>query len=179
MSSKNKGNEELEPTGDNVEQIREILFGGHIRAFDERFELVETRLARENSTLKKAMEKRLEELERLLADYREQASDQLGEESSNRDLALNKIELAMASARMDAENSMAQMQDHFDAEVKTLRSELAAAQKASEKALDNLQKEQTRRADKLDEDKVDRLKLAKFLNDMAEQIQPAKPRSGK
>ena len=179
MSSKNKETEELEPTGDNVEQIREILFGGHIRAFDERFELVEDRLAKENASLKKVLEKRLEELERLLADSREQANDQLGAESSNRDLALNKIELALASARMDAENRMAQLQDNMDAEVKALRSEINAAQKASATALESLQKAQTKRADKLDEDKVDRLQLAKFLNDMADRIQPAKARSGK
>ena len=179
MSSKQKDTNKLNPADGNVEQIREILFGGHIRAFDERFDLVEARLSKENTTLQKALEKRLLELEGMLKEYREEAGDQLGSESSNRDLALNKIELALASARMDADNQMAQMQDDFREDVKALRSELNAAQKALVSALNKAEKAQDKRAEKLDQDKVNRKELSKFLSEMAEKIQPAKKIQGK
>jgi len=179
MTTKPKTTNKLDPAGDNVEQIREILFGGHIRAFDERFDLVESRLAKENATLKKTLEKRLAELERMLGEYREEASDQLGAETSNRDLALNKIELALASARMDAENQMAQLQDKLDAEIGALRSELSAAQKELSTALSRTEKAQDRRSNKLDEAKVDRKELSKFFSDIAQKIQPAKAKQGK
>ena len=179
MSSKQKDLNKLNPADGNVEQIREILFGGHIRAFDERFDLVEARLSKENATLQKALEKRLVELEGMLKEYREEAGDQLGAESSNRDLALNKIELALASARMDADNQMAQLQDEIREQVKTLRSELNAAQKELSSALNKADKAQDRRSEKLDKDKVDRKELSKFLSDMAEKIQPTKKAQSK
>lgn len=178
MSDKNKDAEKTNPESGNVEQIREILFGGHIRAFDERFELVESRLSRESATLQKTIEKRLAELERMLAEYRENASDQLGAESNNRDIALNKVELAIASTRMDAENQMAQLQDHFSSEIAATRAELQAVHKELSKALEKADKAQDKRAEKLEFDKVDRKELAKFLSDMAQKIQPVKNKQG-
>jgi hypothetical protein len=174
MSTKQKDTDQLDPTGGNVEQIREILFGGHIRAFDERFDLVEAHLAKESDNLRKAIEKRVLELERLLGEFREEASDSLNSESSNRDLALNKIELAMAAARMDAENQMADMQDRFNSEMKAVRAELKAAHKELSAVQAKSEKEQNKRADKLDTDKVARKDLAAFFSDMAGKISPAK-----
>ena len=135
MSTKQKDTDQLDPTGGNVDQIREILFGGHMRAFDERFDLIEAHLAKESEALRKAIEKRVLELERLLGEFREEANDQLNSETSNRDLAINKMELAMAAARMDAENQMATMQDHFKSEMTAVRSELNAAHKELSTAL--------------------------------------------
>ena len=178
MSDKNKDTEITNPESGNVEQIREILFGGHIRAFDERFELVESRLSRESATLQKNIEIRLAELDRMLAEVRENASDQLGAESNNRDIALNKIELAIASTRMDAENQMAQLQDNFNSEIKATRSELNAVHKELSKALEKADKAQDKRSEKLEFDKVDRKELAKFLSDMAQKIQPDKNKQG-
>ena len=96
----------------NVDQIREILFGGHLRAFDERFELVESRLAKETDALRKATEKKIEDLARLAGEIREEAGDLLATETNNRDLALNKFELAMGAFRADAENQMAAIESH-------------------------------------------------------------------
>jgi hypothetical protein len=179
MSTKQKDTDQLDPTGGNVEQIREILFGGHIRAFDERFDLVEAHLAKESDALRKAIEKRVLELERLLGDFREESSDQVSKESSSRDLALNKIELAMASARMDAENQMAEMQDNFKHEIKAVRSELKAASKELSAALSHFEKASDKRAAKLEEDKVNRKDLSGFLTDLASKLQPSKARKGK
>jgi chromosome segregation ATPase len=190
MSTKQKDTDQLDPTGGNVEQIREILFGGHIRAFDERFDLVEARLSKESNNLRKALEKRVLELERLLGDFREEAGDQLNAESSSRDLALNKVELAMASARMDAENQMAEMQDRHNADLKTLKAdqnaamkalgaELKAAHKELTTAINKNERTQERRSEKLDHDKVTRKDLSNFLTDVAKKLQPAKPRQSK
>jgi F0F1-type ATP synthase membrane subunit b/b' len=179
MSTKSKAADNLDPTSGNVEQIREILFGGHIRAFDERFDLVESRLAKESATLQKALERRVRELEQKLEEFRDQASDQLGAESNSKDLALNKIELALASARMDAENQMAQLQDNFNTEIKAVRSELKAAHKELSTALSRAEKTQDKRADKLEADKVARSDLSKFFTEIAQKIKPGPARKGK
>ena len=41
MATKKEDTEEIQPTPDNVDQIREILFGNQIRAVDDRFGKVE------------------------------------------------------------------------------------------------------------------------------------------
>lgn len=179
MSTKQKESEKLDPSGGNVEQIREILFGGHIRAFDERFDLVEARLSKESDALRKALEKRVLELERLLGEYRDEANDQLSSESSSRDLALNKVELAIASARMDSENQLAELQGRFTAEIKAVRSELATVHKELATALSRTDTAHNKRADKLEDDKVNRKDLSRLFTDIAQKIQPAKTKQGK
>ena len=178
MPDKPKDSEQME-VGDNVEQIREILFGGHIRAFDERFGLVEDRLSKESRSLRKAIEKRVEDLERLLSDFREEATDQLGTEASNRDLALNKLELALSQARVDAENQMALMEDRFAAELKEIRADLKAMHKELSSALTKADRAQVRRVDKLDADKVTRKDLSTLFTELAKNINPVKPGRGK
>ena len=53
MPKKKEDPVQAQPPGDNVDQIRELLFGTHIRAVDERFDVVEERLARESDSLRK------------------------------------------------------------------------------------------------------------------------------
>ena len=179
MSTKQKDTDKLDPAGGNVEQIREILFGGHIRAFDDRFELVESRLAKESKALRKAIEKRVLELERLLGEFRDEASDQLKTEIGNRELALNKIELAMAQARMDAEKQMSEMQDRFSSRIKSARAALRSLHKELSSALSSSEKAQERRSDKLTDDKVNRKDLSKFFSDIANRLQPTKAKPSK
>jgi hypothetical protein len=174
MSTKQKGTEQLDPSGGNVEQIREILFGGHIRAFDERFEIVESRLAKESESLRKAIEKRVLELERLLAEYRDEAEERLGGETSNRDLALNKVELALAQARMDAENRMAALEERFAGELKQIGTDIRAMHRELTQALDRVEKAQEKRSAKLAEDKVARRELAGMFEKLAKGLQPGK-----
>ena len=166
MSTKSKDTDKLDPAGGNVEQIREILFGQHIRAFDDRFDLVEARLAKESEALRKALEKRVLEL-----------LDEVDDDEE--DLALNKLELALASARMDAENQMAEMQDRHNSEIKALKAELNAAHKELGTALSKADTAQNKRADKMEEDKVNRKDLSRFLVEVADKIQPAKGKRGK
>lgn len=165
--------------GGNVDQIREILFGDNMRAFDKRFELVEARLAKETESLRKATEKKLQDLERLAADIRDESADQLATETNNRDLALNKFELAMGAFRADAENQMAAMEDRFAEQFKEVRTELKAMHKELSVALDKADRQQSQAAVKLGETKVARQELAKLLRGVANSIQPEKTGRGK
>ena len=172
MSTKQKDNEQLDTSGGNVEQIREILFGGHIRAFDERFELVESRLAKETDALRKALEKRILDLERLLKEHREEAGDRLDAETSNRELALNKLELALGQSRVDAENQMAAMEDRFASELKQIKVEMKAIHKELATALAKADREQKKGLENLNQAKVARRDLAGLLRGLAQNLQP-------
>jgi len=164
---------------DNVDQIREILFGNQIRAVDERFQTVEKRMSKESETLRKTLEKRIQELEKLLDQFRDSAGDQLNKESAERDAGLNELTSALAAFRLDAENQLAEMQSDFNNEIKQVRDEALAAQKALMKDLTVLQTAQTQRSDQLDESKVDRGELAGFLSDIAGRLVPSTKKSSK
>lgn len=179
MSAKKQNDDQAQPTGDNVDQIREILFGGHMRAVDDRFETVEERLSKESKALKKALENRILELEKLLGEYRDKAGDELNRESVARDSDLGKINDSLAAFRIDAENQLAELQSEFSAEIKHVRKELVTAQKALVGDLNSLQKAHDKSSNKIGADKVDRGELAGFLSDIADRLVPAADKRSK
>lgn len=174
MATKKENTDALDAEGGNVDQIREILFGGHLRAFDERFELVESRLAKETDALRKATEKRIQDLERLAAEIREEASDRLDGETNSRDLAINKIELALGQSRADSENQMAAMDDRFAEQIKQVRVEIKAMHKELSTALTRADRQTEKVAENLDHGKVARQDLAELFRGLAQTLQPEK-----
>lgn len=179
MPTKKQNTDPTQPPGDNVDQIREILFGSHMRAVDDRFETVEDRLSKESKALKKALENRIKELEKMLGAFSDKAGDELNRESAERDTQLGKVSDSLAAFRIDAENQLAELQSDFNAEIKQLRQELKAAQKSLLGDLDTLKKAHDKSSGKLGEDKVDRGELAGFLSDIAGRLMPAADKSGK
>ena len=118
MATKKQDPEQAPPPPDNVDQIREILFGNQIRAVDERFQTVEKRMSKESENLRKTLEKRILELENLLDQFRDNAGDQLNRESAERDAAINEASKSLAAFRLDAENQLAELQSDFNNEIK-------------------------------------------------------------
>lgn len=174
MAAKKENTDKLGTEDGNVDQIREILFGGHLRAFDQRFELVESRLAKETEALRKATDKKIDELTRLAAEIREEAGDRLDGETNSRDLALNKLELAMGQSRADAENQMAAMEDRFAEQIREVRAELKAMHKELAAALAKADTQQEKVAASLDQGKVARKDLSDLFRGLAEKLQPEK-----
>jgi recombinational DNA repair ATPase RecF len=180
MPAKKDDLEQMDPMGDNVGQIREILFGGQIRAIDDRFENVEKRLAKESEKLRKALENRMLKLEKLLIQFREDASDELNQEGDKMTSAVADVDKALSGFRQDAANQMAALQAEYVSEFRQLRDDLAAATKALNTELDRQDKSQDKRSGQLDAQKVDRVELADFLNDIASRLKPGKkPRKAK
>lgn len=179
MAIKKQEPEQTQPATDNVGQIREILFGNQIRAVDERFQSVEKRMSKESEELRKTLENRIHELEKLLDKFRENVGDQLNRESADRDTALNEASKSLAAFRLDAENQLAEMQSDFNSEIKQARQEILAAQKALSGDMASLQAAQTKRFDLLDASKVDRGELAGFLSDIAGRLVPSTQKSSK
>lgn len=179
MAAKKDDKQQPTPDSGNVDQIREILFGGHLRAFDERFELVESRLAKETDALRKTTEKRIRELEQLAAEIREEAGDNLAAEGNNRELALNKFELALGQSRADTDSRIAALEERLTAELKQVSADMKALQKDLSTAIAKADREQTKAADKLSADKVARRDLAALLRDLAENLHPDTRSRGK
>ena len=116
MAIKKQDTEQTPPPPDNVDQIREILFGNQIRAVDERFQSVEKRMSKESENLRKNLENRMHELEKLLDQFSDKAGDQLNRESAERDAGLSEVTKSLATFRLDAENQLSEMQSDFNNE---------------------------------------------------------------
>lgn len=174
MSTKQQDTDKLDAESGNVEQIREILFGANIRAFDKRFSLVESRLAKETETLHKAIEKRVLKLERVVTDFHEQSTDLVGAEASNRELGLNKLEMALAEVRVESETRMAAMEERIAGELKEITATIKAMHKELADALAKAEREQDKRSDKLEQDKVARKDLSAMFTNMAKSLAPGK-----
>ena len=179
MPTKKHDTDQVKPSGDNVDQIREILFGSHIRAVDERFETVEARLSRESDELRKTLENRILELEKLLGQFREDADDQLSHEGAERDAGIAMLTESLAAFRLDAENRLAALQAEFSAEIKRVREQLAAEKKTLAGEVGSLQAAQTERSDRLNDSKVDRGELAGLLSDIAGRLAPTSTKRSK
>ena len=179
MAIKKQETEQTQPPPDNVDQIREILFGNQIRAVDERFQSVEKRMSRESEGLRKTLENRIHDLEKLLDQFRDDAGDKLARESSERDESLNEVTKSLATFRLDAENQIAELQSDFNSEIKQVRAEILASQKALMGDLASLQASQNERSRQLDESKVDRGELAEFLSEIAGRLAPSAQKRSK
>ena len=167
------------PSGDNVDQIRELLFGTHIRAVDERFDAVEKRLAKESDALKKKLENRILDLEKQLGQFRTETGDQFSQEASEREAGITDLNKSLEAFRFETKNLLAELQSDFSTETSQIRRDLEAARMGLMGELGALQLAQTNHSDRLEADKVNRVELAKFLNAVAAKLAPPAKKSTK
>jgi DNA anti-recombination protein RmuC len=78
MNDKNKPAEKTAPRAaeGNVDQIRDILFGGQMRDYERRFEELEDRLKRESERARGEVAKRFESMEALLKEQADRSQTQ-------------------------------------------------------------------------------------------------------
>lgn len=79
-------------TGQSVDKIRDIIFGGQMREYEARFSAVENRLIKESSRLRQDMEDRMNALENLVLREFEALSNKLQLEKKERNESLLTVE---------------------------------------------------------------------------------------
>ena len=82
----------------NVDKIRDIIFGGQMREYDNRFASIEERLTKENQRLRQDMEQRISALEALVQREFETLADKLRLEKKERNDSLLSIESSLKKA---------------------------------------------------------------------------------
>jgi hypothetical protein len=86
----------------NVDQIRDILFGGQMRDYERRFEELEERSKREAERARADVAKRLENLEQLLRDQADRHAAQLKKLDAEFKLSVDAAASALLNARQEA-----------------------------------------------------------------------------
>jgi hypothetical protein len=155
----------------NIDKIREILFGGHMRDYDRRFSRVEEQLLKESLELREDTRKRFEALEAFVKAEFAALTDRLQAEQRTRDDAVSGL------WRGVQESSQALSAKLGEAQEQTARAHSALRQQILSQSQD-LSDEMRRKQDEitaliqreiadLNHGKADRSSLATLLTEMA------------
>jgi len=156
---------------ENVEQIREILFGPLLRDYAQRFARIEERLAQESADLRAEMRRRLD----LVESYARQEVDHLGErlrtECGERNDSCNRLSQALADAVQSLERRLAESEERTAGALREFRE---STYHRIEGVLDDLTQQmgsmdssQNRRLEELRTRSIERSALAGLLSELA------------
>lgn len=124
------------PDGNNLDRIRNILFGSQARAFEARFSRLETQLQQEVEQLRSQVHQRFAELETFIREEDDAFSRRLADEKAEREAAVQQTQAALHAAEDTMKGTL------NDAEARNAERERALRAKILEQA--NAHSEQMR-----------------------------------
>ncbi|MEL6948615.1 MAG: hypothetical protein AAGM16_00645 [Pseudomonadota bacterium] len=105
----------------NVDQIREILFGGQMRDYEQRFADLEDRLTRSIELLTSNIEKRVDRLDAFAKRELDKLGGQIKEERANRRKEGKAAERELKTIAQRSESWHAELSESLDDEAQALR----------------------------------------------------------
>jgi len=148
----------------NVDKIRDIIFGGQMREYDNRFAWIEERLSKENLHLRQDMELRISSLETLVQDEFEALSNKLRLEKKERNDSFLSIESTLKRADELLHQRLSELENKSLDEFRKLRNQEHEDIKNLRSSLHQLREETNAQFEKeieiLRKTKVDRSSVA-------------------
>jgi len=159
------------PQDRNVDQIRDILFGGQMRDYERRFQDLAERVESESARLRQDLDKRLTQLEKRLDEQVEKLTRAQRQEASDRTQAVDDLESRALQAQRTLRSELQGGLQTLEGEVATrderLREELAALRQLLAERVGELTAQQVRADQDVRADKVGRADLAALLTEVA------------
>ena len=164
---------------DNVEQIREIIFGGQMRDYETRFEALSQHLRDSAQNLRDDFDLKLVALDKALAKQSDSNSDRFKQESSDRASDIDQLRQDVAQLRNDNDGRLGGLDDLIEKETRTLLSEVHETRNdllnRLNEQVDALQARLDEENRHMDERKVGREELAGLLNEVAMRLTGESP----
>ena len=161
----------VEPDMGNIDKIREILFGGHMRDYDRRFSRVEEQLVKESLELREDTRKRFEALEAFVKAELTALNDRLLAEQRTRDDAVSGLWRGVHESSQALSAKLAEAQEQTARAHSELRQQILSQSKDLNDEMRRKQDEVTaliqREVAELNHGKTDRSSLATLLTEMA------------
>ncbi|MFO1506337.1 MAG: hypothetical protein U1F23_04555 [Lysobacterales bacterium] len=155
----------------NVEQIRDILFGGQMRDYERRFEALNQRLEAELKRLAGVTEQRVAELGKRLDEQLDRLGRTLHQESQERnravDAAETRLQQAARVARDEVGTTIEALRHEQSDAAERARAALAELRTAFEARAGEIHSDLERTRERLHGDKVGRQDLAEMLTELA------------
>lgn len=155
----------------NVDQIRDILFGGQMRDYERRFQELNQRFEAELAHLREVQDKRLAQIDRRVDEQLEKISRLLRQEVSDRSGAIDDLESRLQQAARSMRSEITAALDGLGGELaagdERQRAALTGLQETSEARAAELAASLARSSAELRGDKVGREDLAALLTEFA------------
>lgn len=155
----------------NVEQIRDILFGGQMRDYERRFQEMSQRLEAESQRLHDDLDQRLGQLERRVDDHFDKLGKQLRQEIADRSAGLDELETRMQQGqrtlRGELQGGLQALEGDLAAKDERQREGLAELRASLQARVAELMQTLSRSEGELRADKVGRNDLAGMLTELA------------
>src|SRR5689334_8829156 len=169
-------------TAENLEKVRDILFGSQMRDHDRRFARIEERLNKDMTELRDETRKRLDSLEAYVKREVQSVLDRLKAEQTQRAEAIKQAgqDLKEATRAMEQRageledlntQTQRELRDALLEQTKTLRDDVQQAARDTAARMDVA-------ADELRADKVDRGALAGLFNEIAMRLSESDGEAG-
>ncbi len=140
-------NSTIPETGENLEQVRELLFGGNLRLFEARITDLEKRMRREHAELTDATDARFESLEEHVANELAAVGQRFDTNKKGQSDSLKAVEKELKSVSRKLEQRLLKLQEQADEIMAILqeRTDDLQARKADSAALATLFEEMAER----------------------------------
>ncbi|MCF2147306.1 hypothetical protein IQ276_012945 [Desmonostoc muscorum LEGE 12446] len=155
----------------NLDKVREILVGNHIRDIEKRFTRLEERLIQEVSSVRDETKKRLDSLENYVKQEVDSLTQRLKNEQTERDEQVRAVAEENKSITITLEKKFTQFDEQTTNTQRELREQIL---KQSKSLQDDIQKKSEeilalldREAQELRRDKTDRSNLAAMFTELA------------
>ena len=169
--------EDLMETADttgNIEQIRDTIFGAHMRDYDRRFAQLEERLLKDSPDLRDELRNRYSSLEEFIRREIESLSERIAGEQGGRAAQVAEVAGALEQLGRTADRRFGELGEDLSRQTRDLRGE-AARQGASfaeelQRRVYELNAALKREADELHTRKADRAALGALFADLAQRL---------
>jgi paraquat-inducible protein B len=160
-----------QPEAGNVDKIREILFGGQMRAYDRRFSRLEERLTKESADLREENRKLFNALETFVKSEFEALSNRLQSEQRTRDEAIQNGSRELHDTAKTLEAKLGQLDSQTINAHRELRQQLLDQSKSLSEEIRRKYEEVSALLDRelamLDNDKTSRGSLSALFSEVA------------
>ncbi|MEM7299199.1 MAG: hypothetical protein AAF391_13155, partial [Bacteroidota bacterium] len=157
--------------GENVDKIRDILFGGQMRDYDRRFNELEQRLVKENQRLADEVSSRLDKLDAFIKKEVDRIAERNKQEKKDRLDAEKSLDSSLQKSTKDLLKAIGDVDESLTENCAELRKDLHDQSQEFEKDLNqskaDLEYELDTKSKELHELKVSRDELAGFFNEIA------------
>ncbi len=170
-TGKPKETESELPGGGNIDNIREILFGTHMRQYEKRFQRLEDLLTRETTALRDELRRRLDALEAYVKQEAEALAGSIKNEGEERKVACAELGKQTATLGKEHADRIGRAEEASSTGLRELRTKLLSQSKTLSDEIreksDGLLAELSHQIDELRNEKTDRAALMSLFTEMA------------
>jgi phage host-nuclease inhibitor protein Gam len=171
QDSQNGGAGQLDRTPGNIDKIRDILFGTHMRDYDARFARLEAAVVKESTDLRESTRRKLEALESYLKSEIDSLHGRLKAEREERAESLGQASRDLRQTEDALKRKLRELEDQTSSADSGIREQILNQSHVLTDDIRALQAEVTqlleKRFDDLNHGKTDRAMLAGLLTEVA------------